>query len=137
MVGEVVDLTADVGEDRSLSWTAPEGNSTWRLIAWYERYTNQKSCSGGLNATEYVGNGSWTVDHFSANGEFGGGGFVLRALLRRVLMCGCAGSKKLTDFFDEHVLPDAETRELLASVGKYGKSSVFRLRFGMSELTGE
>ncbi|EKG14347.1 hypothetical protein MPH_08469 [Macrophomina phaseolina MS6] len=95
--GEVVDLTAEVGEDRSLNWTAPTGNSTWRIIAWYERYTNQKSCSGGLNATDYIGNGSWTVDHFSAN-----------------------GSKKLTDFFDEHVIGDAETRELLASVGKYG-----------------
>ncbi|GME45067.1 hypothetical protein GTA08_BOTSDO10482 [Neofusicoccum parvum] len=96
-LGEVVDLTDQVGGDNSLNWTAPEGNSTWRLIAWYERQANQRSCAGGLNATDYIGNGSWTVDHFSAE-----------------------GSKKLTDFFDEHVIPDAETRALLASVGKYG-----------------
>ncbi|KKY16236.1 putative secreted protein [Diplodia seriata] len=97
-LGRVVDLTAEVDPDtRELSWTPPDqGESEWRLMVWYERYTNQKSCSGGPNATEYIGNGSWTVDHFSA-----------------------AGSKKLTDFFDAHVIPDDETRELLASVGKY------------------
>ncbi|OJD32230.1 uncharacterized protein BKCO1_4000073 [Diplodia corticola] len=97
-VGRVVDLTGEVDPVlRELNWTAPEGESEWRLMAWYERYTNQRSCAGGVNATDYIGNGSWTVDHFSA-----------------------AGSKKLTDFFDAHVIPDAETRELLASVGKYG-----------------
>ncbi|OJD30258.1 uncharacterized protein BKCO1_630007 [Diplodia corticola] len=94
-VGEVIDLTAQIGAGRSLNWTAPAGNSTWRVIAWYERYTNQKSCQGGLNATDPIGNGSWAVDHFSAN-----------------------GSKKITQFLDEHVFPDAETRELLASVGR-------------------
>lgn len=67
-LGEVVDLTDQVGGDNSLNWTAPEGNSTWRLIAWYERQANQRSCAGGLNATDYIGNGSWTVDHFSAEG---------------------------------------------------------------------
>ncbi|KAB2569280.1 hypothetical protein DBV05_g12046 [Lasiodiplodia theobromae] len=97
-IGRVVDLTAEVDPDtRELNWTAPAGDNEWRIMAWYERYTNQKSCSGGLNATEYIGNGSWTVDHFSA-----------------------AGSKKLTDFLDAHLLDDEETRELLASVGKYG-----------------
>lgn len=69
-IGRVIDLTAEVDPDtRELNWTAPEGDNEWRIMAWYERYTNQKSCSGGLNATEYIGNGSWTVDHFSAAGK--------------------------------------------------------------------
>ncbi|KAL1649437.1 hypothetical protein SLS58_001492 [Diplodia intermedia] len=124
-LGRVVDLTAEVDpETRELSWTPPEGESEWRLMAWYERYTNQKSCSGGLNATEYIGNGSWTVDHFSAAGEWGGfgdGGFSVVALaVAAIADAFSIGSRKLTDFFDAHVIPDDETRELLASVGKYG-----------------
>ncbi|KAF2136702.1 uncharacterized protein K452DRAFT_127448 [Aplosporella prunicola CBS 121167] len=95
-VGDIVDLTDSVGANNSLTWTAPAGGTSWRVFAFYERYTNQRSVSPGLNATDYIQNGSWTVDHFSA-----------------------AGGKKLTDFFDEHVIPDEETRELLAKVGKY------------------
>ncbi|KAL1386723.1 hypothetical protein HDK64DRAFT_142888 [Phyllosticta capitalensis] len=95
-IAEIIDVTSSVGADRSLDWTAPAGNSTWRIFAWYERYANQRSCSPGLNATDYVGNGSWTVDHFSA-----------------------AGSKKLTDFLDEHMFYDDESKELLAAVAKY------------------
>ncbi|KAK7606281.1 hypothetical protein JOL62DRAFT_360383 [Phyllosticta paracitricarpa] len=93
---EPVDLTSSVDKDRSLTWTAPDGNSTWRIFAWYERQANQHSCSPGLNATNYVQNGSWTVDHFSAT-----------------------GAKKITDFLDEHLFQDKESRELLAAVGKY------------------
>ncbi|KAK8172531.1 hypothetical protein BKA80DRAFT_196226, partial [Phyllosticta citrichinensis] len=93
---ESVDLTTSVGEDRSLAWTAPAGNSTWRVFAWYERQANQHSVSPELNATNYVQNGSWTVDHFSAT-----------------------GAKKITDFLDEHLFQDEESRELLAAVGNY------------------
>ncbi|KKY13290.1 putative secreted protein [Diplodia seriata] len=97
VVGRIIDLTSSVNADRSLSWTAPAGNSTWKVMAWYERFTNQKSQSPGLNATNFIQNGSWVVDHFSA-----------------------AGSKKMTDFFDEHVIPDDESRKLLAAVGQHG-----------------
>ena len=49
-IGRVIDLSNQVDRNiRSVSWVAPlldEGNS-WRLIARYERYTNQRSISGG------------------------------------------------------------------------------------------
>ncbi|KAK7523258.1 hypothetical protein IWZ03DRAFT_391241 [Phyllosticta citriasiana] len=92
----LIDLTSFVGKDRSLTWTAPNGNSTWRIFAWYERQANQHSCSPGLNATNYVQNGSWTVDLFSAT-----------------------GAKNITDVLDEHLFQDEESRKLLAAVGKY------------------
>jgi hypothetical protein len=68
-------------------------------MAWYERHTNQRSIDGGPEAQTYVQNGSWIVDHFSA-----------------------AGARLMTDFFDTHVVPEQSDRNLLAAVGKYGKS---------------
>lgn len=71
-------------------------------MAWYERHTNQRSINGGPGASNYVQNGSWIVDHFSK-----------------------AGSRIMTQFFDDHVVPDPEDRSLLAKVGKYGTSPMF------------
>ncbi|CZR63542.1 uncharacterized protein PAC_13439 [Phialocephala subalpina] len=89
----IIDLTSEV-TNGFLGWTPPT-DSNYTLIAFYERYTNQRSCIGGVNATDFIGNGSWTVDHFSA-----------------------AGSKRTTDFLDQHVIYD-EVKDLLEEVGEY------------------
>ncbi|KAF2083369.1 hypothetical protein K490DRAFT_69887 [Saccharata proteae CBS 121410] len=99
-VGQIIDLSSfvdhDHGERVKLNWKAPSGDSTWRIIAFYERYTNQRSVAPGWDATNSIQNGSWIVDHFSAN-----------------------GSKRITDFFEEFVVPDEEARSLLSAVGNY------------------
>lgn len=89
----VIDLTSRVGNG-SLSWT-PNTNATYAVLAFYERYTNQRSCIGGVNATDWVGNGSWTVDHFST-----------------------AGGAKTTNFLDEHLI-FGDVKDLLDEVGEY------------------
>ncbi|KAI0840100.1 hypothetical protein F5Y06DRAFT_263644 [Hypoxylon sp. FL0890] len=99
VVGRIIDLSGDVNpETRSISWTPPPGDagSTWRLMAWYQRYTNQRSISGGPDARNFVQNGSWIVDHFSAE-----------------------GAKKMTRFFDEYIIPETQDKEALARVAKY------------------
>ena len=97
MVNEssVVDLTDQVSNG-NLTWTATSRNATWRLMTFWESYTNQRSCSQGLNATDFIGNGSWTVDHFSST-----------------------GAKHLTDFLDQHVLADDTIAKLVREVGEY------------------
>lgn len=89
----------DSVNDGSLYWTAPPGNTTWRIFTFWEKYTNQRSVDGGVNATDFIGNGSWTVDHFSRT-----------------------GGSRTTDFLDQYVLSDADAQSLLRSVGQYGMS---------------
>lgn len=93
-----IDLTPNVSTDGQLEWTptADGGNSTWKLFSYWQRYTNQRACRGGLNPSTVIGNGSWTVDHFSK-----------------------AGAVKITDFWDQHILSDSETAELLRDVAKH------------------
>ncbi|OHF01555.1 hypothetical protein CORC01_03045 [Colletotrichum orchidophilum] len=94
----VIDITALVNQPtRSISWTPPEDSqNTWRIMAWYTRYTNQRSIDAAPDAATWVQNGSWVTDHFSA-----------------------AGARKLTGFFDEYIIPEEKDKELLARVGKY------------------
>ena len=66
-------------------------------MSWYERYTNQRSIDGGDDPSNYMQNGSWIVDHFSAR-----------------------GSNLITKFFDDYIVPDREDKDLLAKVGRYG-----------------
>lgn len=66
-------------------------------MAFWQRYTNQRSCAGGLNATTIVGNGSWVVDHWSS-----------------------LGAKRVTDFWESHFLSDREIARLMKSVIEYG-----------------
>ncbi|KAI0475378.1 hypothetical protein GGR56DRAFT_510973 [Xylariaceae sp. FL0804] len=90
----LIDLT-NLTTDGSLSWTAPVGNgTTWKLFAFYERYSMQRECVSVSNATTTLGNGSWMVDHFSAS-----------------------GAKKATDFWDSHMLDDANIKSLVRQVG--------------------
>lgn len=94
----LVDLT-NATDNEILTWNAPKGNGTWMLFAVYERYTNQRSCTSVPNATTTLGNGSWTVDHWSAR-----------------------GAKKTTDFWDQHILSDAGIDALVREVGEYGEN---------------
>ncbi|KAK8118432.1 uncharacterized protein PG998_003058 [Apiospora kogelbergensis] len=91
----ILDLTPQVADGR-LSWMAPAGNATWKLIAVYEKYTNQRSCAAATGATDVIANGSWIVDHFSA-----------------------AGAKKITDFWDTTLLDTEEMKLLVSDVVKY------------------
>ncbi|KAM0322963.1 hypothetical protein ACHAQA_009062 [Verticillium albo-atrum] len=97
-IGRVIDLSDSVDADsRFLSWTPPtDSQRPWRLMAWYQRYTNQRSIDPAPDAKNFVQNGSWILDHFSAS-----------------------GAKILTDFFDEYLVPEEEDKELLSRVGKY------------------
>lgn len=94
----IVDLTSSVTAN-GISFSAPGGNNTWRICSFWEAFTNQKSCTGGVNATTLIGNGSWTVDHFSAT-----------------------GAKVTTDFLDQQILSDSNIKALLQEVGEYGES---------------
>jgi hypothetical protein len=95
--GSLIDLT-NLTDTGSLTWTAPGNNGTWVIFAFYERYTNQRSCVSVKNATTALGNGSWIVDHWSAN-----------------------GAKKMTSFWDEQILSNTEIATLLGEIGGYGR----------------
>jgi hypothetical protein len=101
----IIDLTAEVAS-RALKWKAPRENGTWKIIAFYESYTNQRSCAGGVGATDVIANGSWIVDHFSSH-----------------------GAKRITDFWDANVIDTQEMKDLIASAGHYCTSFVPLLVF--------
>lgn len=88
-------------KDGTVDWEAPassagnqRGSLGWVVMAFYQRYSNDRSCVSVSNATTWIGNGTWTVDHFSA-----------------------AGAKKATEFWDQHLLGDEEVNSLLKQVG--------------------
>ncbi|KAL2678407.1 hypothetical protein Neosp_009153 [[Neocosmospora] mangrovei] len=92
----IMNLTPQVNKSsRRLVWEAPASvnNGSWRIMAWYERYTNQRAIDGGQNPENYVQNESWIVDHFSA-----------------------ARSRLMTQFFDGYIVPDQSDTDLLAGV---------------------
>lgn len=93
--GSVVDLTANVNRN-ALEWTAPAGSGTWKIIAFFENYTNQRSCSAGVGITDIIANGSWIVDHFSAD-----------------------GAERITTFWEENLVDTAEMKDLVAAAGNY------------------
>lgn len=92
-----IDLTFLVQDDLKLSWQPPKDGKAWKIFSFWESYTNQRSCRGGSNATDFLGNGSWIVDHFSM-----------------------AGASRMTQFWDDYILADTEVSDLLGKVGKYG-----------------
>ncbi|KAJ4354220.1 uncharacterized protein N0V89_005954 [Didymosphaeria variabile] len=91
-----VDLSSLVTGNKTLLWTPPDNSRVWRIFSFWEAYTNQRSCDGGPNATTALGNGSWTVDHFSKAGAF-----------------------RITEFWDQYILSDQRVAELLHDVGNY------------------
>ncbi|KAI0891900.1 hypothetical protein F4806DRAFT_506391 [Annulohypoxylon nitens] len=115
-IGHVIDLSDKVDPDtRNISWAPPSSGegSTWRLVAWYERYTNQRSIAAGQNAQNFVQNGSWIVDHFSA-----------------------AGAKKITSFFDDYVVPEDTDKQLLSRVSKYAWEDSMEMNAALWWTTG-
>ncbi|CAK7214333.1 hypothetical protein SBRCBS47491_002105 [Sporothrix bragantina] len=90
----VVDLTDHVVNNTVSLTLSPSQH--WQLMAFYQRYTNERSCVSVANASSWLGNGSWMVDHFSA-----------------------AGAQKMTSFWDTHLLQDKYTQHLLSQVGEY------------------
>ena len=94
-VSSFIDLTARA-QGGQLKWSAPAGNSTWRIMSFWEKYTNQKECAGGVSPANFVQNGSWIVDHFSSS-----------------------GAKVVTDFWDQDILNDTDISQLMRSVGEY------------------
>ncbi|KAL1608595.1 hypothetical protein SLS60_003539 [Paraconiothyrium brasiliense] len=92
-----VDLSSLVTGNKTLLWTPPDNSKAWRIFSFWEAYTNQRSCDGGPNATTVLGNGSWTVDHFSKR-----------------------GASRTTEFWEQYILSDRRVAELLHDVGNYG-----------------
>jgi hypothetical protein len=93
----IVDLSPNVN-GLNLDWKVPAGNDTWKIFAFWEGFTNQVSCSGGINGTTTIQRGSLVVDHFSK-----------------------AGAKLHTKFFDDHILTGEATKTNLRVNGRYGK----------------
>ena len=96
----VVDLT-NLTRNGVVDWQAPSSGRDgreWVVLAFYQRYSNERSCVSIPDAPTWIGNGSWMVDHFSPS-----------------------GAKKTTDFWDQHLLDDGEIDKLMRQVGKYCK----------------
>lgn len=97
----ILDITTTATGGR-FSWTTPAASQgqgsgqTWVVMAFYQRYSNERSCVSSPRAPTWIGNGSWMVDHFSA-----------------------AGAKKVTDFWDDYLLDDPEIDGLMRRVGLY------------------
>jgi hypothetical protein len=100
-IGRIIDLSEEVDlTSRHLDWQPPKDSlSQWRIMAWYQRYTNQRSIDGGPDAVNFVQNGSLIIDWFSP-----------------------AGAERLTKFFDEYLVPEQQDQELLSKVGQNGES---------------
>lgn len=79
---------------------APADHDEYALFAVFERYTNQRSCPGSVNAQDIIGKGSWITDHFSAE-----------------------GAKLVIDLWETNLLDD-EIREKLRQVGSHCKSTL-------------
>ncbi|KAK3321282.1 hypothetical protein B0T19DRAFT_466605 [Cercophora scortea] len=94
----ILDLT-NLTRNGTLDWRAPVSKTDsqqWILMAFYQRYSNERACDTAPNPSSWIGNGSWMVDHFSA-----------------------AGAKKATDFWDQHILDDKDISQLVDKVGSY------------------
>jgi len=85
-----------VDEDGVLDWTAP-GGAEWQILTYGERFTNQQSTVGGPNPDGFIGNGSWTVDHFNK-----------------------LGAELMTDFWDTYILSDEEISSLVRKIVNHG-----------------
>ncbi|KAI8624411.1 hypothetical protein F5Y19DRAFT_491053 [Xylariaceae sp. FL1651] len=91
----LIDLT-DLTSVGKLKWTAPEGTGTWVIFGIYERNTLQRESVSVGNATTFIGNGSWKVDHYSA-----------------------LGAKKVTDFWDNYIFSDSRISDLIPLTRSY------------------
>ncbi|KAL5041629.1 hypothetical protein BDW71DRAFT_217636 [Aspergillus fruticulosus] len=103
----IIDLDQFV-ENGHLNWQAPAGNGNWKIFSFWEGFTNQVSCTGGVNGTTAIEKGSLMVDHFSQ-----------------------AGARLHTDFFDNHVLVGSSTNEGLKTHSAYAWEDSMELVFAL------
>ncbi|KAL4732950.1 hypothetical protein BDV11DRAFT_176163 [Aspergillus similis] len=101
----IIDLSPYVN-NLNLDWKVPAGNDTWKIFSFWEGFTNQVSCSGGINGTTTIEKGSLVVDHFSK-----------------------AGAKLHTGFFDNHILTGPAAKTNLRANGKYAWEDSMELLF--------
>jgi hypothetical protein len=80
-------------------WRVPATNATNKYVPYasYYELSGARACIAGPNPQNFIQNGSFAVDHFSARGATG-----------------------TTDFLEEYVLVNG-VRELLQEVGRYSK----------------
>ncbi|KAK1227081.1 hypothetical protein PQX77_009914 [Marasmius sp. AFHP31] len=86
--GTVVDLTDQVADGSSISWTPnSDGTSEFVLLAYYYRRSGFPEARGGFNGTiDDSKPGSWgsfVIDHFSAKGANVSSTFIERNILSR------------------------------------------------------
>lgn len=96
--GSIVDVT-NLARNGTFNWQVPSSSArqeSWVVMAFYQRFSNERSCVSVPQAPNWIGNGSWMVDHFSS-----------------------AGAKKVTDFWDQQLLADPEIDGLMRQVGDY------------------
>ena len=95
----VVDITNSTKNGR-VEWEVPSSSRVsgkqWVVMAFYQRFSNERTCKTNGRPSSWIGNGSWVVDHFSA-----------------------VGAKKATDFWDQNIFNDAEIDRLTRQVGMY------------------
>ena len=101
------DLTYQVQPEGTLTFRAPSGARTgnWTLFAYYLVHSEFREAASPAElvatvpqspVTSYVQNGSWVVDHFSAD-----------------------GAQVFIDFWETYLLNGSDTKSLLAEVGNY------------------
>jgi hypothetical protein len=98
----LTDITSMISDTGSLSWKAlealPDGHEH-ELFFFYQRLSHNKNVDFASNATATVwDNGSYVVDHFSAQ-----------------------GAKTVQAFWEKNLLTD-NVKDLLRNVGNYGIS---------------
>jgi hypothetical protein len=95
----ISDITDSVGPDGSISFQCSTTSNAVNCIVYASYYilSGLRACIPGDNPQNFVQNGSFVVDHFSAR-----------------------GAKVTTDFLENYVLVDG-VRELLQQVGNYSK----------------
>ncbi|KAF5020809.1 hypothetical protein F66182_7148, partial [Fusarium sp. NRRL 66182] len=63
----LLDLTERV-VDGHLTWDVPDDHDNYELLAFYQKYTNQRACDDDPGEASLFANGSWITDHFSSAG---------------------------------------------------------------------
>lgn len=95
----LTDITSSVKADGSVKVEFPANadNAEYVVYASYYELSGQRACIPGETPKNFIQNGSFAVDHFSAR-----------------------GAKVTTDFLEQYVLIDG-VKELFQEIGNYSK----------------
>ena len=107
----LVDQTDAVQSDGTVDLRFDTANGAkYHLFAYYQYQDLAKNLDIQLNSTETIfDNGSYTVDHYSGR-----------------------GAQTTIDFWESHILNDAEIRSLLGDVGKYAWEDSLEIKSNIS-----